>query len=319
MNQAERERIKKRLGAQESPDKYYVYALCDPSTHLPFYIGKGKGGRVWQHEDGLTADLLESIEAEKEFEKADLSSDQKERVRQEVAAKHKRIAELKKKYSEIETVIIKWGLTENEAFMAESALINLYSYQDNGRSLTNVVNGHTSKKEKESRIATTKAMSDSTFLRSCAVERVAIDTVRIPLVFVRVDKSFRDSIEKEDFSDYLYDCTRGMWVLDLERAKKAAYVLALYNGIVVAAYHVNSNSWYRGKEAPKEKLPDKTIHPDAAMSDRLFFEKCDDNIQPEIQCLIGKEIYFSGDEEYLKKQNTKYNYNSSGEYVSFDS
>ena len=160
MKQSERERIIKKLSEGETPDKYYVYALCDPSTHLPFYIGKGEGGRVWQHEDGLTADLLESIEAEK----ANLSSDQEEKVRQEVAAKHKRIAELKKQYSEIETVIIKWGLTENEAFMAESALINLCSYLDNGRSLTNVVNGHASKKEKESRIATTKAMSDSTFL-----------------------------------------------------------------------------------------------------------------------------------------------------------
>ena len=90
MKQSERERIIKKLSEGETPDKYYVYALCDPSTHLPFYIGKGEGGRVWQHEDGLTADLLESIEAEK----ADLSSDQEEKVRQEVAAKHKRIAEL---------------------------------------------------------------------------------------------------------------------------------------------------------------------------------------------------------------------------------
>lgn len=317
MERAERERIIKKLNEGDTPDRYYVYALCDPTTHLPFYIGKGKDGRVWQHEDGYEKDLSKSLEEEKAVEKVELSNCQKERIEQEVTAKHKRIAELKEQNSKIETIIIKWGLTENEAFMAESALINLCSYQNDRHLLTNVNNGHASQKEKDSRIATTKAMSDTTFLCDCAVERAAIDDIRIPMVFVRVDKSYQDSIEKEDNAKYLYDCTRGMWVLGLERAKKANYVVALYNGIVVAAYHVNSNSWYRGKEAPKEKLPDQAIHPDAARSDRLFFEKCDDNIQ-EIQCLIGKEIYFAGDEEYLKKQNTKYNYNNAGEFLSFN-
>lgn len=35
------------------PDgNYYVYALMDPITKLPFYIGKGKGNRAWHHLNG---------------------------------------------------------------------------------------------------------------------------------------------------------------------------------------------------------------------------------------------------------------------------
>mgnify|MGYP000257170628 FL=1 len=28
---------------------YYVYVYSDPDTHQPFYVGKGKGNRVFDH------------------------------------------------------------------------------------------------------------------------------------------------------------------------------------------------------------------------------------------------------------------------------
>jgi len=35
---------------REAEFKWYVYALCDPRTNKPFYIGKGTGNRSGQHE-----------------------------------------------------------------------------------------------------------------------------------------------------------------------------------------------------------------------------------------------------------------------------
>ena len=31
--------------------KYYVYQLIDPTSQLPFYIGKGSGDRAWSHNE----------------------------------------------------------------------------------------------------------------------------------------------------------------------------------------------------------------------------------------------------------------------------
>ena len=82
---------------------YYVYGLIDPRNRKIFYIGKGTGNRVFEHE-------LES-QGNPESEKLKL----------------KRIAEIKAVGLEVEKVIINCNLTEAEAFAAEAALYFTYS------------------------------------------------------------------------------------------------------------------------------------------------------------------------------------------------
>lgn len=299
-------RIKNTLG--DGDDGYYVYALLSDSK--VFYIGKGYNSRVLAHEE----------EAKKK------SHDE---------TKTDKIEAILAAGDEVEKVIIKWGLTEKQAFAAESALINLIHFCDE-KQLTNIVNGHATEKEKNSRIATTKAMTLESFLKDCATETVYIDDLKIPLLFVHVEKFYRESIAKGMPEDYLYDCARGAWMLSSKTAKKAKYALALYNGIAVAAYPVAS--WKCIGECSREEIPmypeelrnvEKQIVCDegftkataksmeelgvpikdiAQWKKRLVFTRSNELLPPEIQNLIGKTIQFHCDSKYMRQQNTKYNF-----------
>lgn len=112
MKPEEEERVVKTL--ETGHEKHYVYALC---THdgVPFYIGKGCGRRVLDHRDAAEQ-AKESIASDDS-----LSDVEKARKIEELTEKLKTILN----EPNLQMVIIKWGLTEGEAFMCESALINL--------------------------------------------------------------------------------------------------------------------------------------------------------------------------------------------------
>jgi hypothetical protein len=89
--------------------KSYVYVYIDPHTGEPFYIGKGKGSRLFSH---LNDD-----------------SDTK---------KVERIAEIRKTGKEPQVDILRYGLSDSEATLVEAAAIDLISKSN----LTNQVAGY---------------------------------------------------------------------------------------------------------------------------------------------------------------------------------
>lgn len=247
--------------------KYYVYMLCE-SDNKPFYIGKGTGDRIFNHEK----DAEKEIEEEKKQIENQVKKEMKltadelknniiaqnriksecEKIEEEITAKYKKINDIG--IGNVKKVIVKWGLTKDEAFMAESSLINAYVLTNGRKSLTNIINGHRSIPEKKNRSCETKARTVECFLRECAAEDMLITKLNdIPVMFVKIGASYPECKDLPDDKqeEAIYQCARGAWKIGKNVQKhldKIQYVFALYNSIVVGIYPVDKNSWIARKD-----------------------------------------------------------------------
>ena len=97
--------------------KYYVYFLIAPDTKSPFYIGKGKDNRVFDH----MKRALETVTPNDKYDK---------------------IKEILNSNKKVEHIILRHGLTENMALELEASLIDTFDYLKKG--ITNIVGGHKS-------------------------------------------------------------------------------------------------------------------------------------------------------------------------------
>lgn len=94
--------------------KSYIYRLIDPRNGETFYVGKGKGNRVFQH-----------VEEERVFEEDE----------DELTNKLKRIRDIKIAGLEVGHVIHRHGMDDKTAKIVEAALIDAYP------GLTNIMSG----------------------------------------------------------------------------------------------------------------------------------------------------------------------------------
>jgi hypothetical protein len=100
--------VQERLG-------FYVYLLSDPRDRKIFYVGKGKGNRIFAHaKDALAAD------EQKPSDKLD------------------RIRDIHRSGHQVAYELLRFGLNEKTAFDVEAASIQLLGLDD----LTNLVGGH---------------------------------------------------------------------------------------------------------------------------------------------------------------------------------
>jgi len=169
--------------------KYYVYLYVDPRDAKPFYVGKGKGNRLLAHLDDTNE-----------------------------TDKVKRLVELRKLGLQPTIEILKYGLTEREAFLVESSAIDLLGVEQ----LTNRVKGH-------------HANEKGRGLLGDIIQELGAEDVNIThaAILINISQLYRYGMSAID----LYDATRSAWKLG-PRRMKAEYAFSVYGSNVRAVYSI---------------------------------------------------------------------------------
>lgn len=203
--------------------KWYVYRLIDPRNGETFYVGKGKGDRIFAHAKGdyaatVSQDTGTSAEEEKE-DAADL--------------KLKRINEIKAVRLEVGHVVHRHGIErEDVAYEVESALIDAYP------GLTNQVGGHGA------------GDYGSRHVEEIVAQYAAEEfVVRESLLLIFIGRYLNDTGDP-------YESVRCHWRLNVDRARDRL-VLAQANGLVVGAYR--PSQWM---PATRENFPGRVADED---------------------------------------------------------
>lgn len=191
--------------------KYYVYALVDPRDNRIFYVGKGTGNRVYQHAQAAIADDSQSLK---------LST----------------IREIKNLDLEVKYYIVRHNLTEKEAYLVESSIIDLMTYPAFNKEnlLTNIVSGHHQWDEG------IKTDEEINILYDCPkIEPITDDR----LLLVSLNRSYEQTKAR---GVYLrsndYESARKYWAISPYKADKIDYILGVYRGIVRIVIEVKSHT-----------------------------------------------------------------------------
>ena len=172
---------------------WYVYRLIDPRNGETFYVGKGRGDRIFEHVKG-------ALSADKDEDAADL--------------KLQRIKDISAAGLEIAHVVHRHNIDDQEiAYQIEAALIDAYP------GLTNKVSGH--------------GAGDY----GCRhVEQIVAEyqaepfDAEEPLILISIARSY------EEEGKNIYDAVRGVWRIDVNKARRFGLVLAHRRGVVFGAY-----------------------------------------------------------------------------------
>ena len=238
--------------------KFYVYRLVDPRTGQTFYVGKGKGNRVFDHIKA--ADKIEEFYS-KHKDDYDLQNDDDDddstklnnedpikkidELKQEDPEKLKKIKEIKDEGLEVIHIIQRYGLEDNEtALEIEAAFIDFFGLN----LLTNRQKGHGCDKG----MIWADALEQK-YKRTCLKEN---NPKCSKFMIIKINQ------HSIDLKGSVYEAVRSSWKINLEKAKNYPVVLAVKYGIVVGVYNVDKDGWKRtedgyrayfdGEEAPLE-------------------------------------------------------------------
>jgi hypothetical protein len=178
---------------------WYVYLLRDPRNSEVFYVGKGKGNRVFAH----ARDAVALPDSEK--------------------PKLDRIREIHETGRQVQAEIIRHNIsTERAAYDIEASVLD--TFRALGHPLLNEVAGH--------RVAlygwATAEVVASVY------EAEPFPSTDLPLVFLKLSQLWTPAMS----ADEMYDATRGWWTVG-PASQRARYAIAVSKGVSRAVYSID--------------------------------------------------------------------------------
>lgn len=183
--------------------KYYVYRLIDPRDGQTFYVGKGKGNRVFAH----AAQQLE-ISNDPDIDEDDTS------------LKLRTIGEIRAAGLEVIHVVHRHGMDEATSFEVEAALMDAYA------GLSNIAGGHGNNLRGCSHVEQLEQQYNA--------EPAPVDQ---RFIAINVSRSI-----EERGGDY-YQAARHAWKISEWRRTMGAPVVAYRDGIIRAVFDVAEDGW----------------------------------------------------------------------------
>ena len=178
----------------------YVYVYSDPDTSVPFYIGKGKGNRVFSH-------LTDKNESEK----------------------INKINEIKNRGKEPKLDILVHGISEETAKKIEAATIDLIGKEN----LTNKVRGYKTMEYGRVNVDLIEA-------KYSQKDELKQNEIKDNIIMFKISKSYKYGMTPNE----IYDITRSAWRVNIEKAKRYKYALAIYDNVVLEVYEIIQ--WFKG-------------------------------------------------------------------------
>lgn len=196
---------------------YYVYLLVDPRDNTIIYVGKSENNRVFNHEEKV---------------RKDFNPDNDKEVR---------IKDILDAGLNVEKYIVRYQLTEEQAFIVESVLINLLGggkgdYVPFKFELSNIQGGH--------QMSTNKIMTVEQLDVLYSSKPLSADEITDRVMCININKAYSRDGD-------VYEAVRAAWRISQKKANQCDYVLAEYKNPVCGIFKVDEKGWYHADDGKR--------------------------------------------------------------------